>query len=39
MLCPFGRLVYMVPLFNCKELEDGHMRQIGKAMHKVASKL
>ena len=38
-LRPFGKLLYTMPPFNCEELEDGHIQQIGEAMYKVASKL
>ena len=38
-LCPSGRLLYTMSPFKCKELVNGHMRQISEAMYKVASKL
>ncbi len=38
-LRPFWKLLYTMPLFNCKELNNEHMKKIGEAMFKVASKL
>ena len=38
-LCPFRKLLYTMPPFNCKELNDEHVKKIGEAMFKVASKL
>ena len=38
-LCPFGKLLYTMPPFNCEELNDKHVKKIGEAMFKVASKL
>lgn len=38
-LRPFGKLMYTMPPFNCADLEDGHVKKIGEAMYKVASKL
>jgi adenosylmethionine---8-amino-7-oxononanoate aminotransferase len=36
-LRPFGKLLYTMPPFNCDELENGHIKKIGDAMHKVVS--
>jgi adenosylmethionine-8-amino-7-oxononanoate aminotransferase len=38
-LRPFGKLLYTMPPFNCEELNDEHVKKIGEAMFKVASKL
>ncbi len=38
-LCPFRKLLYTMPPFNCEELNDEHVQKIRETMLKVASKL
>ena len=38
-LRPLGKSLYTMPPFNCKVLNDEHVKKIGEAMFKVTSKL